>query len=62
MQDFLFFSFVNICIVVGDPIIKRESIGIQITCLIPPHFCSYPIADLNFQSQISRSFSVQCIF
>jgi hypothetical protein len=31
-----------ICIVIGDPIIKRERVGIPLTGLTPPPFCACP--------------------
>jgi hypothetical protein len=51
MQVFL--SLVSICIVEGDPVIKRNQEGrvrIPLTCLTPPHVCACPKSEPGFTS------------
>ena len=39
---FLLYRLIYICIVIGDPVIKRVRVGIPITRFKPPHFCACP--------------------
>ena len=38
----MLFSFLYMCIAVGDTIIKRERVGIPFTSLTVSHFCASP--------------------
>jgi len=40
--------YICIYIVVGDPIMKRMGIWIQLTSFTPPHLVPFPSQDLDF--------------
>jgi len=48
----LFFVFVYICIVVGNPVIKRGGLRIPLTGLTLPHLCVCPKSGPAFQHYI----------
>ena len=58
----VFYPSIYFCTAIGDPIIKRERVGIPIIGLTPPHFCTFPKQDLDFQSHMSWSFLCSLIW
>ena len=42
------FLFVYTCIAVGDPVIKKERVGVPLVCLTPPHVLACPNPESGF--------------